>query len=150
MTKITRDTYVKFAEDYPIPKEPAFKKSEEEYKKDLDQQSYNVLRNHGTERPWTSEYNKDYSTGLYKCKACGNDLFDASTKFDSGCGWPAFNAPVGDEKSVLFRRDTSHGMDRTEVICSNCHSHLGHVFTDGYKQDTGLRYCINGVCLVKK
>jgi peptide-methionine (R)-S-oxide reductase len=150
MTKINKKTYVQFAEENPIPKEPQLKKTESDYKNELDEASYKVLRQHGTERAFTSPLNKDYTPGSFNCKACGNELFDASAKFDSGCGWPSFNAPTGDEKSVLFRRDTSNGMDRTEVLCAKCHSHLGHVFTDGYDQPTGLRYCINGVCLTKQ
>jgi peptide-methionine (R)-S-oxide reductase len=143
MSKINKKTYHEYAKNFPITN-PEVKKDESEYKQQLDEMSYKVLRQAATERPFTSELNKDYTPGVYTCKACGNDLFDAETKFDSGCGWPAFNAPKGDEKSVLFRRDVSHGMDRTEVVCAKCHSHLGHVFEDGYDQPTGLRYCIEG------
>ncbi len=119
--------------------------SEEEWKKILSPAEFHVLRERGTERPFTGKYYRHKEPGLYKCAACGNKLFYSDAKFESGCGWPSFFKPVS-EKSIIRKRDTSHGMIRTEILCANCESHLGHVFEDG-PPPSGLRYCINSVSL---
>lgn len=99
----------------------------------------------GTERPFSGKYNSHKADGVYTCICCNADLFDSTTKFDSGCGWPSFYAPIADSAMIEIR-DTTHGMIRTEVTCAQCDAHLGHVFPDG-PPPTGLRYCINSVCL---
>jgi peptide-methionine (R)-S-oxide reductase len=121
-------------------------KSEEEWRAQLGEAAYRVLREKGTERPFTSEYETFWDSGTYVCKGCGQELFHSETKFDAGCGWPSFYQGI-DKSRVKEILDTSHGMTRTEVVCSRCGGHLGHVFNDGYNQPTGLRYCINGVSL---
>ena len=119
-------------------------KTDDEWRKELTPEQYRVLRQKGTERPYTGEYDKHKEKGLYRCAACGNPLFESSTKFESGCGWPSFfNFLPG---SIENERDLSHGMIREEVHCAKCGGHLGHVFDDGPKP-TGLRYCINSVSL---
>ena len=121
-------------------------KSEEEWRAQLGDAAYRVLREKGTEWPFTSEYETFWDSGTYVCKGCGQELFHSETKFDAGCGWPSFYQSI-DKSRVKEILDTSHGMTRTEVVCSRCGGHLGHVFNDGYGQPTGLRYCINGVSL---
>lgn len=122
----------------------AVKKSESEWQNELDPLQHHVLRNHGTERPFTSPLNDEKRRGLFRCAGCGETLFDSSTKYESGSGWPSFWAPV--EGAVGTTTDTSHFMTRTEVHCSKCGGHLGHVFPDG-PQPTGLRYCMNGAAM---
>lgn len=121
-------------------------KTEEEWLEQLGPEAYRVLRQKGTERPFTGEYEKFWEAGVYVCKACGEELFKSETKFDAGCGWPSFYESI-DKSKVTEQRDTSHGMIRVEVLCANCGGHLGHVFPDGYGTPTGLRYCINSVSL---
>lgn len=119
--------------------------SNEEWKKILSPEVYQIARQKGTERPFTSPFETSEEVGTYYCKACGNPLFLSDTKFDSGCGWPSFYEPVS-KSSIVYTPDHSHGMVRTEVTCGRCQAHLGHVFDDG-PPPTGLRYCINGVIL---
>jgi peptide-methionine (R)-S-oxide reductase len=121
-------------------------RSEEEWKNILTDEEYRVLREAGTERPFTGKYTDHDAEGNYYCKACGNLLFTSETKYHSGCGWPAFYDKAGNS-AVETRVDHSHGMTRIEVLCKNCHSHLGHIFEDGPRDKTGMRYCINSVSL---
>lgn len=120
-------------------------KSEEEWKKKLSPEAYYVLRQHGTERPFTGKFNKFDEEGSFTCGACGTELFSSETKYDSGSGWPSFY-DVMESDRVRLIKDDSLGMRRTEVRCAKCNSHLGHVFPDG-PRPTGQRYCINSVSL---
>jgi peptide-methionine (R)-S-oxide reductase len=121
-------------------------KSDAEWKQILTPEQYAVLRGHGTERPFTGEYVRSKTPGVYECAACGQPLFSSDTKFESGTGWPSF-WDVIEAGSVELRHDNSYGMIRVEVLCSRCGSHLGHVFDDGPRDTTGQRYCINSVAL---
>lgn len=116
-----------------------------EWEKILSKEVFNVARLKGTERPWSSPFESLTEKGTYYCAVCGNALFKSDTKFESGCGWPSFYEPIS-KGSIIYTPDNSHGMQRTEVQCGRCKSHLGHVFDDG-PPPTGLRYCINGVVL---
>ncbi|OGH20303.1 MAG: peptide-methionine (R)-S-oxide reductase [Candidatus Levybacteria bacterium RIFCSPHIGHO2_02_FULL_37_13] len=132
------------------------KLSDEYWKKKLTPQQYEVLRNKGTETPFTGKFYKNFESGMYECAACGNPLFSSETKFDSDCGWPSFDGTL--EGNVEFKDDNSLGMQRTEVVCKNCGGHLGHVFDDTSrkavfgdagdpKETTGKRFCINSISL---
>ncbi len=122
-------------------------KTDEQWREDLSASEYHVLREAGTERPFSSEYETDPTVGVYRCRACNAELFRSETKFDAHCGWPAFYTPLAGD-SVEYIDDSSLGMARTEVRCANCGSHLGHVFKgEGFDTPTDLRYCINGIAL---
>jgi peptide-methionine (R)-S-oxide reductase len=125
----------------------AIRKSDQEWKAQLSPEEYHVLREAGTEAPWTGEYVSTKTVGVYNCRACGAELFRSDTKFDSHCGWPSFYQPT-ESDAVTLIEDRSLGMIRTEVRCANCGSHLGHVFEgEGYPTPTDQRYCINSVSL---
>lgn len=121
------------------------KKSDKEWEKQLSPLAYDVCRMHGTEAPFSGEFYDFKGDGIYKCVCCGEELFESETKFDSGTGWPSFYESIDDE-AITEIKDKSLGIIRTEVRCSACDAHLGHVFSDG-PNPTGLRYCINSVCL---
>ncbi len=118
--------------------------TEKDFKEKLSPEQYHILREKGTERPFTGEYNTHYEKGTYSCAACGNALYVSDSKFDSGCGWPSFDDEI--EGAIERKRDTTHGMIRTEIMCANCGSHLGHVFNDG-PTHTGIRHCVNSLSL---
>ena len=121
------------------------KKTDAEWRAMLDSMQYEVTRHAATERAFTGKFWDHHAHGIYTCVCCNTPLFASDTKFDSGCGWPSFYAPIA-ENAMIEIRDISHGMIRTEVTCAKCDAHLGHVFPDG-PPPTGLRYCINSVCL---
>jgi len=120
-------------------------KTEAEWRAQLDPEQYHVLREKGTERPFSGEYDHSFEPGTYHCAGCGAELFASDAKYDSGCGWPAFYEPASEE-ALEAETDSSYGMVRTEVMCASCGGHLGHVFPDG-PRPTGLRYCINSAAL---
>ena len=127
--------------------DPKVTKSDEEWRAQLTPMEFHVLRQAGTEAPFTGEYTDTTTEGVYSCRACGAELFTSTTKFHSHCGWPSFYAP-SEEDNVTLRTDRSMGMERVEVRCGSCDSHLGHVFTgEGYDTPTDQRYCINSVAL---
>ncbi len=120
-------------------------KTEAEWKQQLSEEEYHVLREKGTERAFTGEYWDFFEKGKYVCAGCGNELFSSETKFDSHCGWPSFDKAI--KGAVIYKEDLSFGMVRTEVMCANCGGHLGHVFDDGPQETTGKRYCTNSVSI---
>lgn len=123
----------------------AVQKSDSEWRAQLSPDEYRVLRRAGTEAPYVGEYTDNKRVGVYRCRACGSELFRSSTKFDSHCGWPSFFSPLAGDR-IIEREDRSMFSVRTEVLCANCHSHLGHVFAgEGYDTPTDLRYCINSI-----
>ena len=121
-------------------------KNDDEWRRELTADQYQVLRHHATERPFTSPLNEEKRAGTFQCAGCGRPLFDADTKFESGTGWPSFWDPAA-HANIKTEKDMSMGMERTEVECATCGAHLGHVFNDGPKDKTGLRYCINSLAL---
>jgi len=124
------------------------KKSDEEWRQELTPEQYQILRQKGTERPFTGEYYTTKTPGTYLCAACGEELFTSDTKYESGSGWPSFYAPAKPD-AIEEETDSSYGMRRTEIMCGRCGSHLGHVFPDG-PRPTGLRYCVNSASLKLK
>lgn len=142
MKMVTLTNHKEISNDYVFK----VNKSEEEWSKELNPDQYYILRKKGTERPFTSEFEKQWDGGMYQCAACGEELFSSDGKFDSGCGWPSFYEAI-DETKIVTKTDQSHGMIRTEILCASCGGHLGHVFDDGPKNKTGLRYCVNGLSL---
>ncbi len=125
---------------------PKIQKSDDEWREELTPEQFRILRQAATERPFTGKYVNEKTPGVYRCAACGQELFTSETKYNSGSGWPSF-WDVIDEGNVDLVKDKSMGMTRVEVVCSRCRSHLGHVFEDGPQDKTGLRYCINSAAL---
>lgn len=121
-------------------------KTEDEWRQELDPETFAVARKGGTERAFTGHYYAHHEPGVYRCACCGTELFDSDAKFESGSGWPSFTRPV-DREHVQAREDTSHGMRRVEVLCAACDAHLGHVFPDGPEEEGGLRFCVNSASL---
>ncbi|BCO90283.1 peptide-methionine (R)-S-oxide reductase MsrB [Mycobacterium paraintracellulare] len=131
----------------PDVSRPKLQLTDDEWRQKLTPEEFYVLRQAGTERPFTGEYTDTKTEGVYQCRACGAELFRSTEKFESHCGWPSFFDPAKSD-AVILRPDHSMGTTRTEVLCANCHSHLGHVFAgEGYPTPTDQRYCINSVCL---
>jgi peptide-methionine (R)-S-oxide reductase len=120
------------------------KKTEPEWKSQLTEDQFRILRKKGTESPYSGDLNNNFENGTYECAGCKNTLFDSASKFDSGCGWPSFDASI--KGNIDYLLDKNHGMVRTEIVCSSCGGHLGHVFNDG-PTETGTRYCVNSLSL---
>ena len=126
---------------------PTVVKTDAEWRAELSPQEYAVLRRADTERPFVGEYTDNHRVGIYRCRACGTELFRSTEKFDSHCGWPSFFSPLAGDK-IIEREDNTMFSRRTEVVCATCHSHLGHVFSgEGYDTPTDLRYCINSISM---
>lgn len=130
----------------PLQKTRETRKTDAEWRQVLTPEQYRIMRQKGTESAFTGQYWNNKDEGVYRCTGCGTPLFSSETKFDSGSGWPSFYAPL-EQHNVEVEQDTSFGMSRTEVLCANCEAHLGHVFDDGPRDKTGLRYCINSASL---
>jgi len=130
----------------PKPMDTNFNKTEAEWKKSLSEEQYYVLREKGTERPFTGKYNLHFEKGIYKCAGCGYELFTDEQKFESHCGWPSFDSEIGKGERIKKITDNSLGMSRTEIVCARCNGHLGHIFDDGPTK-TGMRYCINSASI---
>jgi len=128
------------------PMETSYNKTDEEWKKKLTPEQYHVLREKGTERPFTGKYTLTKDKGVYTCAGCGTELFSDDQKFDSHCGWPSFDNEIGKGEKIKKIKDLTLGMSRTEIVCAKCGGHLGHIFDDGPTQ-TGLRYCVNSLSL---
>ncbi|HEY4557200.1 MAG TPA: peptide-methionine (R)-S-oxide reductase MsrB [Enteractinococcus sp.] len=144
---MTHHAHQSDAASQPLSREQAQALSEQQWRERLSPEAYQVLRQAGTERPYTGEYWDSDEIGTYSCRACGTELFSSSTKFDARCGWPSFYAPTDNER-ITYVEDHTLGMTRVEVRCSNCDSHLGHVFAgEGFDTPTDLRYCINSLSL---
>tara|TARA_Y200000002_G_scaffold183575_1_gene151520 strand:+ start:52 stop:462 length:411 start_codon:yes stop_codon:yes gene_type:complete len=126
------------------PKIYPISKSDEQWKEELDANSYQILRKKGTEYPFTGKYNEHFEEGSYKCKGCDAPLYNSSSKFNSNCGWPSYDSALSG--ALEFIKDTTHGMIRTEIVCANCGGHQGHVFQDG-PTSTGERYCVNSASI---
>ena len=126
------------------PKSYPLERSEKEWKNLLDEESYSILREKGTEYPFTGEYNDHFEKGIYCCKGCGTTLYRSENKFDSSCGWPSYDEAL--PGALEHIKDSSHGMLRTEIVCAHCGGHQGHVFNDG-PTATGLRYCVNSASI---
>ena len=133
-------------QDSQLTQEEIAQLTEADWKQRLSADEYHVMREKGTERPFTGIYNETNEAGIYRCKGCGAKLFDSSSKFNASCGWPSFDQGI-DNSAIAEHEDNSLGMTRTEVTCSNCGAHLGHVFPDGPRETTGMRYCINSVSI---
>lgn len=143
---VSCQTSVKAENKKQLPMSTSLHKTEEEWKKELTPEQYHVLREKGTERPFTGKYNLHFEKGVYKCAGCGYELFDDSQKFESHCGWPSFDAELGNGDRIKKIKDLSFGMVRTEIVCARCGGHLGHVFDDG-PTATGVRYCVNSLSI---
>jgi len=144
---MTSSSHSSHASNQPLRREDATALSDQQWRERLSPEAFRVLRQAGTERPYTGEYWDTKEEGTYSCRACGQELFSSTTKFDARCGWPSFYAPTDNER-ITYVEDTSLGMTRVEVLCANCESHLGHVFAgEGFDTPTDLRYCLNSLSL---
>lgn len=143
---ITWQDVLTYAADGVPPPDRRVEKTDAAWREQLTTEQYRVTRQHGTERPFSGEHCSTYDPGIYRCVCCDTPLFDATIKYDSRSGWPSFTQPIA-ENAIAYKKDTSHGMTRIEVLCNTCDAHLGHVFPDG-PEPTGLRYCINSVSLI--
>lgn len=144
---MTSSSHSSHASNQPLRREDATALSDKQWRERLSPEAFRVLRQAGTERPYTGEYWDTEEEGTYSCRACGQELFSSTTKFDARCGWPSFYAPTDNER-ITYVEDTSLGMTRVEVLCANCESHLGHVFAgEGFDTPTDLRYCLNSLSL---